>query len=165
MFKKSLLCLILLPIFFLTTAWAEGTKIGVFDLQKVMQQSAKFQKIQKALEKRFSSRKEELVAEQQLLQADAEKLNRDAAVMTPDSKTKLQEKIVKGKRELQRKQEDFQREVSIEQNKKMQQFSAEVRSVIAKTAKKGGYDLIIQEPLPYVNKRVDITAQVIKDLS
>ena len=57
-------------------------KIGVIDLQKIMQKSSQVAAISRQLEKRFKPRQQTILAARKSLQEEAEKLHRNASVMS-----------------------------------------------------------------------------------
>ena len=54
------------------SAFADGTKIGVVDLQKIMQTATQMKTIQEKLEKEFKPRRDKLVAMEDGLKKDME---------------------------------------------------------------------------------------------
>ena len=58
--------------------FADTAKIGVVDLQKIMQTSNQMKSIQQKLEKQFKPRRDKLVAVETGLKSDMEKFKRDS---------------------------------------------------------------------------------------
>lgn len=145
---------------------AMAEKIGVVDPQKIAAQSAEMKQLSSQLEKKFDSRRQELVKLQQQLQQDNEKLKRDAAILSAKEKTDLNNRIMEANKQLERKGRDFQQDVGMAQNQAVQQFKQKVNQAIEKVAKKEGYDLVIfKEAAPFSSNKYDLTAQVIKALN
>ena len=148
------------------TAAAEKLKIGVVDIQQILQQAPQVKTINERLEKKYNNRQQEIVKLQEALKKNMEKLERDGAILSVAEKNTLEENIVTQRRDLQRKGQDYQQDLGREQNQEMQQFFALVKAEIDKVAKKEKYDLILQKDgVPYANDDVDVTAQVMKHLS
>lgn len=144
---------------------AGATKIGVVDLHKVLQVSSQAKAISKRLEGQFKPRQEKLFVAQKQLKADAEKLHRDATLMTAAQKTTLQNKIVQEQRTLEQLGGKYQEDLNKAQNQAMQEFFAKVKVALDKIAKQGGYDVILQkENVPYSNPDMDLTKQLITAL-
>ena len=141
-------------------------KIGVINLQEIVAKTPDVKATEAKLKKKFKVRQDEMIAAQKTLKANATKLQRDGAVMSSKEKNALQDKLVSGKRDLQRMQEDLQQDIELAKNQAMQSFYDKLKVAIEKVAKKGNYDLILQKgSLPFTSPRIDVTAQVIKSLS
>jgi outer membrane protein len=77
-----------------SVVFAENAKIGVVDLQKIMQTSAQMKQIQAKLEKEFKPRRDKLVAMEEGLKKDMESFKRDSAIMSQSQRKDLEKKIV-----------------------------------------------------------------------
>ena len=86
------------------TASADNLKIGVIDLQQVVQNSPQIIRMQAELKKQFSPRDAALTKVVQTLQSDMSTLNRDGAVMKAVDHTALKAKIDKEKQSFQNEQ-------------------------------------------------------------
>lgn len=140
-------------------------KVGVIDLQKIMQKSSEVAAISKDLEKRFKPRQQTILAARKSLQEEAEKLNRNASVMSEGDRTKLQNRIIADRANLQSSEISFQQEVNAAQTKETQKFMQKLRSVLSGVAKNGSYTLImIKQGLPYVDDKLEITDTVLSAL-
>ncbi|MBS0358540.1 MAG: OmpH family outer membrane protein [Proteobacteria bacterium] len=149
-----------------SVAVAEAVKIGVVDVQAIVQQSEKAKVIRDKLKAQFKSREQEIMAAEKKFQDDVAKLKRNDSVMSQPEKTKMEQMAYDEKRNLQRLEEDYQQDLNFAQNKAMESFFAELKKSIDKVAKDGNYDLVLQRgAVPYANPRIDITAQVLKDFS
>lgn len=155
-----------LALLFVGSVNAADMKIGVVDYRQILQQSPQIKKIKTKLEKQFKARQQKILAMQQELKSDMEKMSRDTAIMTTSQKSRLQEKIVREKRDIERQGQDFQQDMNTAQNKVMQKFFAGVSDVVEQVAKEGHYDIVLQkEGVPYSAKNIDLTAKVLKALN
>lgn len=144
--------------------FADQGKIGVVDLQKIMQTSAQMKDIQKKLETEFKPRRDKLVATETALKADMEKFKRDGAILSATQKKDLEKKIVAAQQQFERDGQQYQQELSTAHNEAMEGLYAKVRTAIAKVAQEGKYQVIIQkDAAPYGND--DVTEQVIKAIN
>lgn len=149
---------------FANVALAE-TKIGVIDLQKVMQKSSQVAAINAQLEKDFKPRQEKLVGMQKDLQAEMDKLNREGAVMSPSDRTKLQNKVAGDRANFQKMADSFQQELSTAQNQAMQKFMQKVVDAIKAVSANGKYDMVLlKAAVPYMDPKFDVTDEVIKQI-
>jgi outer membrane protein len=146
-------------------ASATNLKVGIVDLHKVLQESSQAKVISKRLEGQFKPRQEKLFTSQKQLKSDAEKLRRDATLMTAAQKTALQNKIMQEQRTLEQSGAKYQEDLNKAQNQAMQEFFGKVKIALDKIAKQNGYDMILQkENVPYSNPDMDITKQLVAAL-
>ncbi len=147
-------------------ASSSNVKIGVVDLHKVLQESSQAKVISKRLEGQFKPRQEKLFVAQKQLKADAEKLRRDATLLTAAQKTALQNKIIQEQRTLEQSGAKYQEDLNKAQNQAMQEFFAKVKMSLDKIAQQNGYDIVLQkENVPYSNPDMDVTKQLIAALA
>jgi outer membrane protein len=151
---------------FTVTAFADAAKIGVVDLQKIMQASNQMKDIQQKLEKEFKPRRDKLVATETSLKNDMEKFKRDSAVMNDKQKKDLEKKIVTAQQQFERDGQQYQQELSTANNEAMESLYNKVRDSIVKIAKDEHYDLIVQkDAAPFSAATLDITDKVVKAIN
>ena len=140
-------------------------KIGVIDVQQILQKSPQISVINSQLTKDFKPRQDKIVAAQKDLQAEVDKLNKNANVMSDADRNKLQDQINADKANVQGMAISLQRDLQQAQNKAMQDFMNQLTAVVNDVAKKGNYDLILQRAgVPYANNNLDVTALVLSQL-
>jgi outer membrane protein len=146
-------------------AYADGAKIGVVDLQKIMQTSTQMKAIQEKLEKEFKPRRDTLVAMEEGLKKDMEKFKRDSAVMSQTQRKDLEKKIVSTQQQFEREGQQYQQELSTAHNEAMEEFYNKIRAAIAKVAESEQYDLVFQkDAAPFSVDKLDVTAKVIQEI-
>lgn len=162
---KSLVALF--AVVFATVSFAAAdVKIAVIDVQEILQKAPQIKKINDALTAKFKPRQEKILAQETKLKQDMQKQEKNGAVLSATEKSTLQNDSDKQKRELQRLGQDYQQDLTGEQNQAMQQFFTQLKTVIDKIAQKEQYALILQkEGVPYAASKIDITQQVLKELS
>jgi outer membrane protein len=161
-----------LLIFFFSVFWcgqaaaADVAKIGVVDLQRVLETSNSGKSARTEIEKERDKMLQELKAKGAEVEALGKQLERESMVM---SKEKREEK----EREFRIKQNDF-RMLNKKNNEKMQALQKELVNKVLKDAyalvkeigKKEGYLLILRgENLMYAPDSIDITDQLIKQMN
>lgn len=140
-------------------------KIGVIDVQVILQKSPQIAAINSQLTKQFKPRQDKIVAAQKDLQAEVDKLNKNANVMSDADRNKLQDQVIADKANVQGMAISFQRDLQQAQSKAMQDFMNQLTAVVNDVAKKDGYDLILQRAgVPYANNSLDVTQQVLQAL-
>ncbi len=151
---------------FSSYAFSDGTKIGVVDLQKIMQTSTQMKGIQEKLEKEFKPRRDKLVAMEEGLKKDMEKFKRDTAIMSPAQRKDLEKKIVATQQQFEREGQQYQQELSTAHNEAMEEFYNKIRAAIAKVAESEKYDLVFQkDAAPFSVDKLDVTAKVMQDIN
>jgi outer membrane protein len=140
-------------------------KIGVLDLQAVLQQSPQVQSADVKFKKEFAPREQKLKAQANAIQAEVDQLNRNASVMSATQQGKAKDKISKDQDDFQQAQSQFQQDVQTAQGKAMQQILAQIKSVVATIAAQKDYDLVVQKSsVVYAKDQYDVTTEVIKAL-
>lgn len=163
--RKLLVALGLLTSLTLIGTANADIKIGVLDLQMVLQQSPQVQAADTKFRKEFGSREQKIKDQAQALQTEVDNLNRNAAVMSTAEQTKAKDKIAKDQDNLQQAQAQFQQDVQTAQGKAMQTILNQIKDVVANLAEQKSYDLVVQKSsLVYSKDQYDMTPQVIRAL-
>lgn len=151
---------------FCSSVFADTSKIGVVDLQKIMQTSSQMKEIQEKLEKEFKPRRDKLVAMEASLKEDMEKFKRDTAVLSATQKKDLEKKIITTQQQFERDGQQYQQELSTANNEAMEGLYSKVRAAISKVAEKDKYDLIVQkDAAPFSADTLDVTDKVVKAIN
>ncbi len=147
------------------SAFAEGAKIGVVDLQKIMQTSSQMKGIQEKLEKQFKPRRDKLITMEESLKKDMETFKRDTAVMSQSQRKDLEKKIVGEQQQFERDGQQYQQELSTAHNEAMEEFYNKIRAAIAKVAESEKYDLVFQkDAAPFSVDKLDVTSKVMQEI-
>lgn len=145
------------------SSFAEINKVGVVDLQKIMQTSPQMNTVKQTLEKQFKARRDKLVSMEADLKKNVEKFQRDNAVMSDSQKKDMQKKIMTDRQVFETEGQKYQQELSAAHNKEMEALYNKVRTAISKIAQDDKFDLIIQkDAAPYSASSMDVTDQVMK---
>ncbi|TXI11448.1 MAG: OmpH family outer membrane protein [Polynucleobacter sp.] len=139
-------------------------KIGVVNSERIFKESNMAKASQAKLQSDFSKREKDLRDDAQKIKSAAEKLDKEAAVMSDTDRVRKQRELADADRELQRKQREFTEDVnqrSFEERSKIAQKANQALKAVAEQRK---LDLIVQEAA-YVNPRIDVTDEVIKALN
>ncbi len=168
-FAAGFLALAAVPAFAQTAAApapaAISTKIGVIEVQRIVQESAigkeslaRVQKIQQAKQEDLTKRQKELRDLEQKIQDQGKALSEDAM-------EKLQKDYQAKAVELKRFQDDAQRELEESQRKELGDLEKRIMPVINDVAKEQGYQLVFNKfnsGLLFADDRsVDLTEAVI----
>lgn len=156
---------LLVALLLVLSGSVHADKIGVVDLQKIMQTSAQMKVIQEKLEKEFKPRRDKLVAMEEGLKKDMETFKRDASIMSQTQRKELEKKIVSIQQQFEREGQQYQQELSTAHNEAMEEFYNKIRAAIAKVAQTDKYDLVFQkDAAPFSVEKLDMTARVIQEI-
>ncbi len=157
------------------TAVQAEVKIGVVSTEVILRDSAAAQAASKKLEQEFSKRDKELNAAGQRLKNDVERFEKNAGTMTEQERIRKQRDLAERDRDFQRRQRELREDFNQRRNEEMilgilrsdheelQKLLRQANTVIKNIAQREKYDLILQEAI-YVNPKIDITDQVLKEL-
>jgi outer membrane protein len=161
--KKLLSSLMLLGLAgFGQSVFADAVRIGVVDLQKIVQTSPQIKTIQQGLEQKFRSRRDALVNTEKDLKAKIEAFKKDSVVMNPSQKKDNERNLIALQQKFERDGQQYQQELSTAHNEAMEDFYTKVRAAISTVAKNEHYDLIVQkDAAPFTTEKLDVTKQVI----
>lgn len=150
----------------LSFVWAaDGMKIGVVDLQKIIQTSAQIQKIQQGLEQKFRPRRDALMTTEKDLKAKIDAFKRDSVVMNANQRKDKEREIVAMQQKFELDGQKYQQELSSAHNEAMEDFYTKVKAAISNVAKKDHYSLILQkDAAPFSTEVLDVTKQVIAEI-
>lgn len=144
-------------------AWAE-VKIGVVNMVKLVAEAPQAKAAQKKIETEFEPRRQELVGLQKRIQSLEEQLRRDSAVMSDDESQKLERELVAKKRDLKRRNEEFQEDLNLRNNEVLTKLQNEVYDAMTSLAKEQKYDLILGQGVLYSSDAVDVTDKILEKL-
>jgi outer membrane protein len=147
-------------------AASDTLKIGIIDMSQILQKAPLMVTLNDNLVKKFKSRQDEINNANKTLQDEATQLQYNSNTINEADRTKLQNKILSDKANVQILDASFQRDLAIAKDEAMQTFMAKFTQVIGKMAKDGKYDIIEQRTnLAYVNSDLDITSDLLKQLN
>ena len=141
------------------TAVQAEVKIGVVSTEVILRDSAAAQ----AASKKLSKRDKELNAAGQRLKNDVERFEKNAGTMTEQERIRKQRDLAERDRDFQRRQRELREDFNQRRNEELQKLLRQANTVIKNIAQREKYDLILQEAI-YVNPKIDITDQVLKEL-
>jgi outer membrane protein len=161
---KRLLAVLVFCLF-ACNAYAENLKIGVVNLDQVIQKSALSMTLNAKLSNDFKPRQETLNTAVSKLQNDSDQLTYGAYKMSQEERAKLQQTIVDDKRQVEALSKSLQADIASAQAEYNQQLMTKLNSVITKIAENGKYDVIqTNANLLFLNSSINITQQVIDQM-
>ena len=164
--QKKLLTLALVSSLFAvgaTAVQAAEMKIGVVNTEVILRDSPAAQAASKKLEQEFSKRDKDINAAGQRLKSDIERFEKNASTMTEQERIRKQRDLGERDRDFQRRQRELREDFNQRRNEELQKLLRQANTVIKNIAQHEKYDLILQEAI-YVNPKIDITDEVLKEL-
>lgn len=143
---------------------AEEIKIGYISSQRIVNEALPYKAASAKLEQDFSKRLRDLQDMGSRLKGMQEKLEKDAPVLAESEGAKRQRDLFDLNKEFQRKQREYQEDLSQRKNEELTTVLERVNKVISQISEAEKYDIVIQDAL-YHSPRVDITDKVLKVLN
>ena len=147
------------------SAFAADYKIGAVNAVRILEQSPQAQQMRQQIEKEFSPRDQELVAQQKKLKNDENRLSKDSAIMSDSERKKLERDIIDERRELKRGQDEFREDLTFRRNEELAKIQKEIIQAIQVVAKEDHFDLVLSDGVIFASSKVDITQLVIDHLN
>ncbi len=143
---------------------AKRMKIGYVDMQRVLQESKRGQTLMAHLQKEKELKEEDLKMKQQEIKQMKDELDKTGSLLSPDKRKEKEQELLQKMQDFQNLMAQYQAELQQKQNEYTQQAVDEVKDIIAKYAKKHGYDLILlKDVILYMPDKYDITDEIIKE--
>ncbi|MFN3593683.1 MAG: OmpH family outer membrane protein [Thiobacillaceae bacterium] len=155
------ICLLLLPLLLTGNVWANETRIGFVNTDRIFRESQLAIRAQKKLEREFSNREQEI--QKQIKQArDLQSfLEKEGLTLSEAERTRRERELASLNRDIQRAQREFREDLNLRKNEEFAAVHERARKAILELAEKEKYDLIL-ENVVYASPRVDITDRVIR---
>lgn len=145
-------------------AAAAETRVGVVNMARLLQQSPQAQSASKKMEKKFDTRRKDLMAEQDKIKNLQDKINKNGAVMSSSQLQDMQSQLDDLQRDFNRKQSDYLDDVNAQRNEELGKLQHDIIEAVQIFAKQKKYNLIIGEGVFYADDTVDVTDQVLAEL-
>ena len=138
-------------------------KIGVFDFQRVSEETARGQELRASLEKFGDKKKGEITAKENELKSLEESYKAQAFSLSPDKRSQMEKDLQKKQLDLQSSRDSAQREMQIEVNEAQAKFNEQLLKVINDLGRERGYSLVFaKEQVAYASDAADMTSEVIE---
>ncbi len=147
----------------MSTAQAQGTKLGFVNTERILRDSSPAKAAQTKIEAEFKKRNDDLERLANNLRSSAQKFEKDAPVLSESDRNKRQRELANMDAEIQRKRREFQEDFNRRRNEEFASIVEKANVAIKKIAEQENYDVIIQDAVT-VNPRIDITDKVIQSL-
>jgi len=142
---------------------ADGLKIGVIHIERILRDSPPARAALARIEQQFKPRDNEISVREQEVQAAAQQYEKDKAGLSAEARAARERDLDARAREVQRQRQQFAEDLRARQFEELEKLKERLDQTLTRRAKDEGYDLILQSAL-WVGKSVDITDDVIKAL-
>jgi outer membrane protein len=147
-----------------SNANANDTKIGYVSTERIMRESAPAKAAEVRMENEFSKRRKDLMEFSTKLKAMADKLDKDAPVISENERLKRQRDLADMNQDFQRKDRAYREDVTQRINEENASLNERTTKIIKLIAEEEKYDAILQDGV-YFSPRIDITEKVMKALN
>jgi outer membrane protein len=145
-------------------AWAEG-KIAVVDFQRLGQESPQGKEVFDALRAEFAPRERTLQATGQALKAKQDKLQKDAATMTEEQRSRSEKDLRDGARDFERARGELQDDETARRNEQLSRLQRTLVEEVRAYAKTQNLDMVVSgDAVLYAAPSYDITPAVLTAL-
>jgi|GEM_PF-171941 len=149
----------------LAPGWAAqpGPRIGVVDIQQVLNQSQKGAAMKQKLDQERVARQRELDARQQEVMKMQAEFEKQAPLLSEQAKRERSEALQRKVRDIRRIAEDANRDFDKRVREAEVDITREIFSIVQEYGKDQGFSVILERStLVYTAPAVDITAEVVK---
>lgn len=161
---KQLLMGLVLALAIPMAATAADYKIGVVNLERLLNDSAPAARANKKLEKEFAARDQAIQRMAKQFRDMQAHLERETVTMSDADRRNKERELANMSRDLQRTQREFREDLNARQNEERLAFQDRVNKAINEMAEREKFDLILHEGI-YYSPRVDITDKVLRILA
>ncbi|WP_026340799.1 OmpH family outer membrane protein [Thioalkalivibrio sp. ALJT] len=143
-------------------AVAGAQNVAFVTMNRILEDSPQAEEAMRELEREFSPRDSELVAEREELQRLRDRLERDGDLMNPSERANLEREFSQRSREFRRAQESFSEDLNVRRNEELAKLQRRINNAIVDLARERDIDLILTERnVLYASDRIDITDDIL----
>lgn len=146
-----------------------GGKIGTININSAILYSNEGQRDFEQMRKKFEPKQNELKSQNDEIEQLKKQLNTQGGTMNDDAKANLQRQIEQKQKALERGQQDFNEEVSNQENEIAQRILQKMAPMVQKYAQENGFAMIIdtsntwpQGPVLWESGALNITKQIVE---
>jgi len=143
--------------------YGETIKIGVVDIQKIMQESEKGKKVLKDFESGFKEKRKKLESMNNELEKLKKEIFENISMWSNEVKEKKEEEFNQKLKKYQREKEDLDEQMIRKNSELNQKMVTEIMELLKEVSKKENYTIIFEKgSLLYVSPSIDITNKIIE---
>jgi outer membrane protein len=146
-------------------AWGQAAapdKIGVFDAQRVSEETAEGKRVQARLTAFSDKKRAELAAKEKEAQDLQDKLNAQALSLSPEKRTSMEKDLQKKALELNQAREGAQREMQLEVAEAENGFREKLLAAVESFGREEGFAIVLERGAAiYVHPSHDVTTAIV----
>ena len=146
------------------SANAADLNIGVVNVQRLLAEAPQAKSSMQALQDEFAPRLRGLKDQEASFTSEAEKFQRDGAVMGDSERRETERGLRDKQRELVRRQEEVTEDLNLRRNELLGQLQKSLMEEVQSFARSQRYDMIIGDGVLFASDSVDVTAQILSGL-
>ena len=143
-------------------ASAQELRIGVVNIQALMEQAPQTKAAMDALQEEFAPRQREFIAKQKEFDDLQTKAQKDVAVMGETERRNAENDLRDLQREVTRLQNEFREDLNLRQNEELGKLQRSLLKEVQDFAEQEGYDLIVGDGVLFASSAVNITNSVLQ---
>ena len=156
--------LVAASVFYTGAAQAQEVKVGFVSTERIFREAAPAKAANAKIEQEFSKRDKELQDMGARLKTMADKLDKEAPVLSETDRGRRQRELGDLDKDFQRRQREFREDLNQRRNEELATVLERTNRVIKQIAEAEKYDIVFQEAV-YISPRIDITDKVLKALN
>ncbi len=160
---KVILGIALVGAFSLPAA-AQELKVGVVNIQALLEQAPQTKAAMDALQEEFAPRQREFAAKQKEFEELQVKAQKDYAVMGETERSNAERELRDLQREVTRLQTEFREDLNLRQNEELGKLQRALLKEVQDYAEAEGYDLIVGDGVLFASTTVNITDNVLQSV-
>ena len=142
-------------------AGAQALKIGVVNFGRLLEESPQAKAAQQALENEFLPRQRDVAAQQKSLQEKADKLQKEAAVMSEADRVRTEREVRDLELNVNRRFKELQEDLNLRRNEEVGRMQRALLQEVQAYARANGFQLVLSEGVLFAAEGIDITPQVV----
>jgi len=143
-------------------ASAQELRIGVVNIQALMEQAPQTKSAMDALQEEFAPRQREFIAKQKEFEDLQAKAQKDVAVLGETERRNVEKDLRDLQREVTRLQNEFREDLNLRQNEELGKLQRSLLKEVQDFAEQEGYDLIVGDGVLFASSAVNITNTVLQ---
>ncbi|MEP7247577.1 MAG: OmpH family outer membrane protein [Gammaproteobacteria bacterium] len=145
-------------------AWSVDLKIAVVDYGRLVEESPQAKVALDAIRTEFTPRQKEMQQQEVSLKSKQDRLEKDAATMSEEQRTRSEKDLRDGARDLARRRQEVQDDFNARRNEEMSRLQRTLIEEVRTYAKAQGFDLVIADGVIYSVPTLDITPAILSSL-
>jgi outer membrane protein len=144
---------------------AGPVKIGVLDLQGVMENSLQGKRFQAEMERITAEKQQEITAREQRIQDLQKEMESGASVLSDQAKREKQDEAERLIIELRRFRDDAERELESRYRRMLADVEEKILPIINAFGEENNFTMILarmQSGLVYADEKIDVTADIVR---